>query len=346
MPDALCVLGRGILEAGQRLWQQRRRQVVRHSPRELPRSHVNQRRAGFETDRGEGGQTALTEPARVLRDRTRGVPANMTNPATLQMIGEFERRSGIAFPNLGVDHKRFAGQLRDRLSGTHEVNQGAASLCGPAAFMYCFQRKNPMAYAKYAMDLFENASAWLGHMKIEPSEDCRKSAGQSLSALDWVTLAGLRDAQNLILDYEATEQVAGITNARSLAQWFSRSGYFAHVARETNIVRDKSIETLVRASRHLLAGRWPCLMIGANVLTGEPRGRAFPDHWVVLASEVRIDGSSAAALFTKGIGASDSQLGKKKIFFSVLSWGKVSPIRSSMTVDEFLDFFYGYVTAQ
>ncbi len=138
----------------------------------------------------------------------------------------------------------------------------------------------------------------------------------------------------------------GSTNARSLSQWFSRSGYFAHVARETNIARDKPIETLVRASRHLLAGRWPCLMIGANVLTGEPRGRAFPDHWVVLASEVRIDGSSAAALFTKGIGASDPQLGKKTISFSVLSWGELMPLKSSVTVDGFLDFFYGYVTAQ
>lgn len=269
----------------------------------------------------------------------------MTNSNTLQMIAEFEGRSEIAFPKLGVDHKEFAQQLRERLNDRHRVNQGYASLCGPAAFMYCFQRKNSMAYAKYAMDLFEHGNAWLGHMKIDPSEDCRRSEGRTLSALDWVTLAGLRDAENLVLDYEGTEQIDGVTSARSLSHWFARSGYFAHVARETNLMRDKSIETLVRASRHLLAGRRPCLMIGSNFLAGKPRGRAFPDHWVVLTSEVRIDGNSAAALFTKGIGAADSQLGKQIVSFTVLTWGENKPI-PQMTVDAFLDYFYGYVTAQ
>jgi hypothetical protein len=94
-------------------------------------------------------------------------------------------------------------------------------------------------------------------------------------------------------------------------------------------------------------------MIGDHVLTGKPRGRAIPNHWVVLTSDVCIGKPSwngppsASALVARGKRAvdADPSLLALQVQFEIFTWGSTRFVQG-MTVAHFLDYFYGYVVAR
>lgn len=275
--------------------------------------------------------------------------------AMTTMVADFSKRGGPgAFKH--VNRADLVQQLVLRAQSPNRIDQGQAPLCGPAAFLYNIARKNPMAYMKYVIDLFEHGSAWLGKMHVEPSDDCKASSAWQgkMAAADWVALAGLRDSKNAVLDFDGpSDSVAGITSARSLQRWFQQCGYFSGTSRDTNSLSDKSLWTLLLAHQHQLSGGHPCLMVGDNVITGQPRGRAIPNHWVVLTSAVQIGKPSwngppsASALVARGKQAvdADKSLLEQQLQFEIFTWGRTRFIHS-MTVAHFLDYFYGYVIAR
>ncbi|MFM2415710.1 MAG: hypothetical protein RL385_433 [Pseudomonadota bacterium] len=273
---------------------------------------------------------------------------------TLAMISAFEKRTACAFPNLGVSRKDFASALRAQVQNPLILAQRDTSLCGPAAFVFAFAKKNSMAYAKYAMDLYENGRAWLGKMEVVPSADCKAwrrpvSTQGVIEPVDWVALASIRDSSNLLLDYdEPSDRVAGITGARSIESWFSRCGYFPTVLRSTNLVRNKSLWALLCASRERTQGAHPALLIGADLLTKQSGGTLIPNHWVVLGSDVRVGSQYSAALLARGetAVASDTSLLAQTISFQVYTWGTSWVLPGSTTVSTFLDYFYGFVAGR
>jgi hypothetical protein len=63
--------------------------------------------------------------------------------------------------------------LRDRVNDPHKQDQGAASLCGPAAFFYVLLNFKPELYVQYVIDLFTTGRARIGALTVEPSHGCR-----------------------------------------------------------------------------------------------------------------------------------------------------------------------------
>jgi len=68
----------------------------------------------------------------------------------------------------------------------------------------------------------------------------------------------------------------------------------APLLKQTNGLFDAGREALLKADQQYRAGADVCLLLGANLLNGRVGGDVLPDHWVVLTSPVRIDGSPAS----------------------------------------------------
>jgi hypothetical protein len=272
----------------------------------------------------------------------------VSKTVALAMVSQFSMRSGAsAFPNLNVQRPVFAIQLSQRISAPEKINQGASSLCGPADFLYVLAVKNPMAFAQYAIDLYEKGSAWIGKLRVKPGGDCRDYRPQGIVDVDWVILASLRDSSNHLLDYQDTgDEVAGITMPSGIAEWFDRSGYFTNIMNDTDVILDKGLYCLLKADQLLANGASVCLFLGANVLQNKSGGNIVPDHWVVLTSKVMLNGAAAAPLLTRGSSIDgDATLKGQPLSFDIFTWGgtqNIGPIQLS----KFLDYFYGYVSAK
>ncbi|MFN3985641.1 MAG: hypothetical protein ACK4KV_09125 [Rhodocyclaceae bacterium] len=72
-----------------------------------------------------------------------------------------------------------------------------------------------------------------------------------------------------------------------------------------------------------------------------------PDHWVVPADPIRIGGRIASRVLCAG-GANTCALEGQRIDFRAYTWGnyhRANGAYPTLTVDQFLPYFYGYVSA-
>lgn len=221
--------------------------------------------------------------------------------------------------------------------------------------MFCLATKHPDVYVRYAIDLAEKGKAKIGKLEVAPSSDCRATVlgGSTLDAVDWVTLAGLRDARNLLLDYQSPDdRAAGITMPSTLAGWFRDSELFKDVIDNTNLVFDKDLSDLVQANARRDSGYSVCLFIGAQILYSKPDGgKSIPNHWIVLNKQVLVGGATTIGLSSLGSKVDDDDsLQGKAVSVEAYTWGQEHRAlcggAKSVTVEEFLDYFYGYVCAK
>jgi hypothetical protein len=249
-------------------------------------------------------------------------------------VCDFMRRMGQPFfPHLDRDEVGIGLLLRIARPGL--LNQGEASLCGPAALMFGLAADNPLAYVVFARDLYEKGQAKLYRLTVEPGKDCRTYAPSSgaIDPVDWLTMASIRDSENYLLDYDTVDkQVAGITTPGELARWFSKSGY-SDVRDQTNLKFSKGVGTIDDANRLFEQGYRICLFISANMLKESEQadeGSVLTRHWVIQRSPI------------------DRTNGKVKL--QVFSWGEgsyqIPNGATDLPLSQFIDNFYGFVAAK
>jgi hypothetical protein len=284
----------------------------------------------------------------------------MSNPQP--MINEFQKGKGSGV-FAGANRIAVAQQLRNRLNMPSSINQRGASLCGPAAFLYCVAVRKPVEYVKYIIDLFESGKASIGALTVEPSARCKaySPGAGAIDTADWIGLASLRDSENTILTYGAeSDKAAGVTTPGTMKSWFASAG-FGQLVDDTSLIGDEPLSTLLQAHHHRDNGAMTCLFIGAKILSGSHRvpkpewkgkgkmklsGNAFPDHWVVLNSQIYVGTQPATTLLARGANVdADESLHAEKLKLEVYTWGTERWSLPSVTVEEFLDYFYGYVAA-
>jgi hypothetical protein len=263
--------------------------------------------------------------------------------ASVEAKAETEDKSGesdaLGVPAFsGVSRADVYREVEDRVLDASLIRQGDASLCGPAVVTYILARNRPGEYERYVKKLFETGDASVGELRVRPGEDCRRHSPSGIGAADWVALAGLRDSENIIFDYdEVSDKVAGITFPGSIASWLERMG-FAGVRNDTNLVFHKSKSNFLDAVDQFRKGRAVCLFVSIDGIQKPPPGRGFfekiagkfPNHWVVLTDvDSTKDDDVHFKIFTWGFGdydiPGDAGFGKLKMS----SW---------------LDNYYGFVS--
>ena len=281
--------------------------------------------------------------------------------ALIKTFQSNQRGASTHYPN--IQASRLAISLTDTVNGINRtINQGRASLCGPAAFFFVLVSTRPDLYVQAATELFLTGKSQIGDLKLESSSEARQQNPSSLSGLDWMLLTSVKPKYDNV-----KEQFDGITLPGKLKRWLTKSGFSA-VETHTSKVFTKGLKTLLGAQTDRAAGYSICLFVDADIfLPTSSKGKSalFPNHWVVLNSDIQIveydsanKGFKSAVVLTEAVlnklkAADDEVRENSRIMMDVFTWGirhmaavsKASPGQSPK-VDYFMSGFHGYIKAK
>ena len=191
----------------------------------------------------------------------------MRKTYALSLIDKFPPLpKGRPFPR--IDQAELITGLRERVNNPIKQDQGAASLCCPAAFFYCVLNYKPELYVQYVIDLFTTGKARIGSLEVKPGAACRayQPPKDKIAAVDWVALASLRDSYNAILDVASVDDdIAARTREGEVAKWFRQIGY-AGVRDNSNNLFSKGRKEIEAFDRDARASRDVCLFVNDNIL--------------------------------------------------------------------------------
>jgi uncharacterized Zn-binding protein involved in type VI secretion len=200
-------------------------------------------------------------------------------------------------PEDPFEKNKIKEQLAARIARAHGDNvpgqamlypypfQGHTSLCGPATLFYALLMDRPDLYTKAVTELWETGETTIGKLHIKPSHGARnpkklrnKVEGDRIAAIDWITLASLRDSENLLLDYDSPDdQVSGITLPGKLKEWFKQVGatlLFENVQFSSHINQAQLVELFTYLGPHSHVAT----LIGAGMLDGGDG--MMKNHWI------------------------------------------------------------------
>ncbi|CDG17073.1 hypothetical protein [Xenorhabdus doucetiae] len=204
----------------------------------------------------------------------------------------------IGHPYDPFEKRKIESQIQDRLSKRTYPQQGWASLCGPAAFFYCLQMDRPDVYEQAARELWQYGRTKIGQLEIKPGEGCRHPSGSfhndgepTISGLDWITLASLRDSENIIFSYDKVDnEIAGITMWGKLTEWFEKAGYekiFDNIS-----LSHSNITDIITLNDYIKKGYRVVSLISVGMLKGIPGDTSVKNHWIVWEGKVGSKGKT------------------------------------------------------
>lgn len=215
--------------------------------------------------------------------------------------------------------------------------QGASSLCGPAALFYCLLIDHPKLYKQAIGELWKDGKTTINDLKIEPSIRAKNPKDLfdeedelRISAIDWMTLASLRDSANNIMAYGSPfSQAAGVTLPVDIIDWFKKAGY-RHVDtlifdNPTNIIKINDYQD--NSNYHVIS------LINSGFISKQSLPTVnLPNHWVVWTDKLR---NSDGSPIRSDIKPSDAI--KLKLF----TWGEIArPLKSDLTFSEFQKYHF------
>ena len=258
-------------------------------------------------------------------------PKNPVVESAMRVIDNFAKKlTPGAFPTL--DRALVATQLRARVLDPSGINQGQSGLCPSAAVVYTVAKTNPVEYVKAVTQLFDVGTATIGKWKLEPDDDLRfykLPTSPSIPQADWIIMASIRDSENWFIDYQAETDKGGAWG-NEVAKWLTKAGYTT-VKEDWNSVANKSIAHLKTADDLYSKGYQVCLLVDKDLLESRTATLSRPNHWVVLASNISTNFLSPSS----------------NVSMQVFTWGSVTTLPDrAMTLDDFVDYYYGYVAAK
>ncbi len=256
---------------------------------------------------------------------------DMRKDYALRLIDHFPPLpKGRPFPR--IDPADIVAGLRERVQTPKSQDQGAASLCCPAAFFYCVLNYKPELYVQYVIDLFTKGKARIGSLKVEPSLACRvyQPPRDKIAPVDWVALASLRDSTNIVMDIASVnDDVASRSRSGEVAGWLRKIGYTS-VRDDSNWYFNKGRKEIEAFARDTRVYRDVCLFINDNMLVDatSKRKSTFMNHCIVVDEPPTLQNG--------------------QISMSVYTYGDIQrvPSTGTLSLDEFSRNFYGYVSGQ
>ena len=115
---------------------------------------------------------------------------------------EFARRIGPgAFDALSRGD--IAEGLIERIKDPGLLNQAQANTCGPATFLFSVASDDPVMFARFGTDLFEQGQANIGKLHVEPDAEVVHAPplAPQITEVDWMLMASLRDSENWFFDF-------------------------------------------------------------------------------------------------------------------------------------------------
>lgn len=170
------------------------------------------------------------------------VPVRSTKAAALAEIANFNERTTPSPWKL--DRSLMTMRLQSLVDDPRKVRQGAIGSCGPAAFLRCWIAEDPLAFAKFATELYETGKGTLGTMTIEPDAELLgrdweteidavltsrhpKEPRLHCPSADWMVMSSMLDDRNRILDFEGSPDETWSQGSYpwDIATWFEALGH-------------------------------------------------------------------------------------------------------------------------
>ncbi|MDE9540317.1 hypothetical protein [Xenorhabdus bovienii] len=233
---------------------------------------------------------------------------------------------------------KIESEIQDRIAKKTYPRQGWASLCGPAAFFYCLQKDRPDIYEQSARELWKYGKTKIGRLEIKPGDGCRHPSGSfynngepTISGLDWITLASLRDSENAIFSYNQVEaETAGITMWGKLTEWFEKAGY-EKIFDNISIFSHSNINDIITLNDYIRKGYIVVSLISVGMLKGSAGETSGKNHWIVWEGEVSLKGKSINL---------DSE--NEIVNLNMFTWGGISErVRPNNDLNYFLKHTFG-----
>ena len=259
----------------------------------------------------------------------------------------------VGHPNDPFEKSKIERQLRARLEyRSSEVDyiknkypdQGEASLCGPAVFLYILLKDNPKVYSQYIKNLWNDGQAMLGHLNIRPSkgvcnpENYTLLSGETrVSAIDWISMASLRDSENIFFDYKSPDdQFSGLTMPEAIIKWVKSIG--AKVVYHDMSLFSWPIYKVAKLSSYVSQNTNVAVLINHGLIYGGESG--YPTHWVVFESGLQVVNALQSV--------DENTTGEAMIDVELFSWGESKRmsefhIKRTRTLKEFSSYIYGAV---
>lgn len=238
------------------------------------------------------------------------------------------------------DRKKIESQIASRMNYVSYPNQGGTSLCGPASFFYCLQMDRPDVYKQAAIELWLHGKTKISALEILPGDGCRHPKGsfyddygrETVSGLDWITLASLRDSENSLMSYdEVNDQVAGITMWGKLSEWFEKTGYekiFDNISLSHSNLKD-----IINMNNFIGKGYKVVSLISAGMLSDFPGDSSSKNHWIVWTEQVKC---------SNGVVISERTSSEDVVDLNLFSWGTVgSQLKNNISLDSFIKHTFG-----
>ena len=256
---------------------------------------------------------------------------SLAHATAVRIVDEFGRSPFPgAFPKL--DRSKIAFGLVERLAKPSLINQGGAGLCTTAALVYNLARTRPVEYVRAVTELFDRGRTKINDWIIEPCDDLRfykPPASAKIPQADWIIMASIRDSENWFFDYQRESDEGG-TDVSETVDWLKKAGY-TDVQEDRNLFANSTAANLQKADELYAKDYQVILSIDDNLLKGERATLSQSNHAVALASKISAD-------FTQP---------KSLVYMKVFSWGEIHSIPlEDMTLDDFTDYYYGYVAAK
>lgn len=236
----------------------------------------------------------------------------------------------------------------DAGTGYRSLRQAGLNLCGPAALLTMATGRDPVAVARYATELFDAGTGSIGGLTITASEELlgtdfeeMSSRGAIASQAEWMMLSAIRNATEAFWQPEWTgdpdQEFAAMTRPEELADWLRQTGIWSSVTdngrwasnpgipEATSIGMFEGTDTAVLIHTNLIK---QSTVVGSDSAPNEQSwsvDQYFPNHWVVLLSEVT------------------QQLNDGTLDFTIWTWGGRMRLRAASQV--FIDNYFGTVFA-
>jgi hypothetical protein len=239
-----------------------------------------------------------------------------------------------------LDKQDILQGIRSRLADPYRVKQGTQPLCGPAAVVFELLRKQPDRYVDICRSLYETGRFQGYTRPIIATPNLRRSHGNlRMESLDWMLLATLRDATNLMLPLRPKSpallrNLAGMTTTWEMRGWVRELlGYGDTRTRHTPVKGE--FAALQTADTTIATGGVAFALINAEGLLGSPSflphsfHRLYPSHWVTILGNIAIE---------------SDLLKPRRVQFDIYSWGR--KIHINTEAKNIKSYLWGIVIGQ
>lgn len=197
-------------------------------------------------------------------------------------------------------------------------DQGRASLCGPAVFLYVLLKDRHDIYFEFIKNLWNNGIAKIGSLQITPSESCRHPINYTLvngstrvPAIDWISMASLRDNENIYMPYASPDDMlSGATLPSGISKWAEAVN--AEVIYQNMTLFSWSKRDVANLNNFVSPTSNVFVLIHHGLLIGGESG--YPSHWIALEGNI----NTYDTLKSVDINTPDDEL----IDFELFSWGE------------------------